>query len=167
MRRGGIRRAVLASLLEGPAHGYEVMRRLEQRSGGMWRPSPGSVYPTLQMLEDEGLVRSEAAEGTRTFVLTDSGRAEAESAAKGGGRGPWEGRWGKGEQVRPLIEEMKQFGMAVRQVLHAGSPDQVTRATAIISGARRDLYHLLAEEQPAERPDTQGQPGSGAGPTEG
>ena len=78
MRRGDIRRAVLSALEDGPAHGYEVMRRLEERSGGIWRPSPGSVYPTLQMLEDEGLVRSRTQDGTRVYELTDAGRAEAE-----------------------------------------------------------------------------------------
>src|ERR1700686_26525 len=69
MRRGDIRRAILSSLREEPGHGYEVMRRLENRSGGIWRPSPGSVYPTLQMLEDEGLVRSESRDGTRVYEL--------------------------------------------------------------------------------------------------
>src|SRR5258708_40196208 len=58
MRRGDIRPALLRTLLEGPAHGYEIIRRLEQRTGGLWKPSPGSVYPTLQMLEEQGLLRS-------------------------------------------------------------------------------------------------------------
>ena len=91
MRRGDIRRAVLSTLRDGPAHGYEVMRRLEERSGGLWRPSPGSVYPTLQMLEDEGLVRSATQDGTRTYELTDTGRGEAEAATKEGEReAPWD-----------------------------------------------------------------------------
>src|SRR5579864_6524404 len=77
MRRGDIRTALLGALEEGPAHGYELIGRLEQKSGGMWRPSPGSVYPTLQMFEDEGLVRSEERDGKRTYELTDAGRAEA------------------------------------------------------------------------------------------
>ena len=78
MRRGAIRTAILLSLREEPAHGYEVMRRLEEMSGGLWRPSPGSVYPHLQMLEDEGLVRSTDVDGSRTYTLTEAGRVEAE-----------------------------------------------------------------------------------------
>jgi len=80
MRRGDIRTAVLLALKDGPAHGYEVMRRLEERSGGIWRPSPGSVYPTLQMLEDEGLVTAEPHEGTRTYELTEIGRSAGKRA---------------------------------------------------------------------------------------
>ena len=80
MRRGDVRTAMLVALRDEPAHGYEVMRRLEEISGGLWRPSPGSVYPHLQMLEDEGLVRSSEVNGSRTYSLTDAGRAEAEEA---------------------------------------------------------------------------------------
>ena len=77
MARGDIRRAILSALQEGPAHGYAVMRRLEEMSGGLWRPSPGSVYPHLQMLEDEGMVGSSEQDGTRVFHLTDAGVAAA------------------------------------------------------------------------------------------
>ena len=73
MRRGDIRTAVLAILAEEPGHGYEVMQRLEEKSGGAWRPSPGSVYPMLQLLEDEGLVRSTERDGKRVFEVTDAG----------------------------------------------------------------------------------------------
>src|ERR1700677_3861997 len=88
MPRGAIRTAILAALRDGPANGYEVMRRLEEMSGGLWRPSPGSVYPHLQMLEDEGMVGSSEKEGTRTFHLTEAGVAEAAD----GGPLPWQGR---------------------------------------------------------------------------
>ena len=77
MRRGEIRTALLVVLAEAPGHGYEVMQRLEEKSGGVWRPSPGSVYPTLQLLEDEGLVRSTERDGKRFYELTDVGRADA------------------------------------------------------------------------------------------
>ncbi len=73
MPRGAIRTAILVALRDEPAHGYEVMRRLEEMSGGLWRPSPGSVYPHLQMLEDEGLVRSSDVDGSRTYTLTETG----------------------------------------------------------------------------------------------
>jgi DNA-binding PadR family transcriptional regulator len=82
MRRGEIRFALLSVLSEGPGHGYELIGRLEEKTGGVWRPSPGSVYPTLQLLEDEGLVRSETRDGKRVYELTDAGRAEVERRAR-------------------------------------------------------------------------------------
>ena len=77
-RRGDIRAAILLVLADRPMHGYEVMTELAERSGGVWRPSPGSVYPTLQQLEDEDLVRSEEVDQKRVFRLTDAGRQESE-----------------------------------------------------------------------------------------
>src|SRR5215210_2526495 len=77
MRRGDIRTAILAVLTEGPGHGYDVMQNLEDKTGGAWRPSPGSVYPTLQLLEDEGLVRSTERDGKRVFEITEPGRTES------------------------------------------------------------------------------------------
>jgi DNA-binding PadR family transcriptional regulator len=142
MRRGDIRRAVLSALAEGPAHGYEVMRRLEGRSGGIWRPSPGSVYPTLQMLEDEGLVRSHPADGTRVYELTETGSAEA-AAGDSEGRPPWE-RGDDGGRLRALREAATGTLLAARQVAGAGSPEQIDRAVEIVQQARRDLYRLLA-----------------------
>src|SRR3954452_4192060 len=88
MRRGDIRTAVLAVLVEEPGHGYEVMQRLETKSEGAWRPSPGSVYPMLQLLEDEGLVRSTERDGKRVFEVTDAGSTEAASRAEEAGGAP-------------------------------------------------------------------------------
>ncbi|MGH9086668.1 MAG: PadR family transcriptional regulator [Acidimicrobiales bacterium] len=139
MRRGAVRRAVLWALTEGPAHGYEVMRRLEDRSGGMWRPSPGSVYPTLQMLEDEGLVRSRADGGTRTYELTDTGQAAASAPSWGA---PPEAEVA---QLRALHEAVREARGAVRQIAEAGRPHQLEQATEIVREARRALYRLLAE----------------------
>src|SRR5437763_1317827 len=90
MRRGDIRTALLAILVEGPGHGYEVMQRLEAKSEGAWRPSPGSVYPMLQLLEDEGLVRSTEHDGKRVFEVTEPGRAEAAIRIEEAGGSPWE-----------------------------------------------------------------------------
>jgi len=142
MRRGDIRRAVLSALKDGPAHGYEVMRRLEDRSGGIWRPSPGSVYPTLQMLEDEGLVRSQTADGTKTYELTDAGRDEAETTTEGA---PWAFAGEGADQARTLKMAMVQVGMAARQLAMAGQPEQVARGLEVIDRARKDLYQILAE----------------------
>ena len=75
-RRGDIRAAVLALLEEKPMHGYEMITEVEDRTGGAWRPSAGSIYPTLQLLEDEGLIEGTEAEGKRRFELTEAGREE-------------------------------------------------------------------------------------------
>ena len=88
MRRGDIRTALLNGLTDGPAHGYELIGRLEEKSGGTWRPSPGSVYPTLQLFEDEGLVRSEERDGKRVYELTEAGRTEAAERAERDGDTP-------------------------------------------------------------------------------
>ena len=142
MRRGGIRRAVLSALREGPAHGYEVMGRLERRTGGMWRPSPGSIYPMLQMLEDEGLVRASEAGGTRTYTLTEAGEAEAVALAESGpapfAEPPDEG------PLRPLVESMGQLEVAVDAVARAGRTEEVDRAAELIGDTARQLHGLLA-----------------------
>src|SRR5471030_2328491 len=90
MRRGDIRTAVLAILAEEPGHGYDVIQRLEEKTEGAWRPSPGSVYPTLQLLEDEGLARSGEHEGKRVYELTDVGRTESARRIEEAGGTPWE-----------------------------------------------------------------------------
>src|SRR6476659_2831154 len=76
-RRGDIRTALLVALTDAPAHGYELIQRIEDKSEGAWRPSAGSVYPTLQLLEDEGLVTSTESDGKRVYSITDEGRAQA------------------------------------------------------------------------------------------
>src|SRR6478752_8876595 len=84
--RGEVRSAVLALLAERPMHGYQIIREIEERSSGSWKPSAGSVYPTLQLLADEGLIRAEESNGRKIYSLTEAGRAEAEEA----GPAPWE-----------------------------------------------------------------------------
>jgi DNA-binding PadR family transcriptional regulator len=147
MRRGDIRSAILTALGDGPANGYEVMGRLEERSGGIWRPSPGSVYPTLQMLEDEGLVRSTTSEGSRTFELTEQGTQAAEAArTERSGREPWEQEGGGDDRLRSLRSAIGQTHLAARQVANVGSPEQIDRSIEIIQRARRELYQILGEE---------------------
>ena len=141
MRRGAIRGAILLALREQPAHGYEVMRRLEEMSGGLWRPSPGSVYPQLQMLEDEGMVRSSEVDGSRTYTLTDAGRAEAEHAAA-----PWQGAGETDELVRELRLGMGQLMSAAKQLAGAGETSQIQRGLAVIQKARKEVYQILAED---------------------
>jgi DNA-binding PadR family transcriptional regulator len=140
MRRGDIRLVLLEALLEGDAHGYELIRRLEHRSAGLWRPSAGSVYPTLQLLEEEGLITGRDEAGKRVFTVTDAGRAETERIAS---RPMWE-EPGGGRGRRDLRDAMEQLGMASRQVAMAGDNDQIDAAKAIIGEARSKLYRLLA-----------------------
>jgi len=141
MRRGAIRTAILISLKDEPAHGYEVMRRLEEMSGGLWRPSPGSVYPHLQMLEDEGLVQSSEAEGSRTYTLTETGRAEAERSAP-----LWQEAGEADDKIRALRVAVGQMASAAKQLAGAGQGSQVERGIAVIQKARKDLYQILAED---------------------
>ncbi len=130
------------SLREEPAHGYEVMRRLEEMSGGMWQPSPGSIYPHLQMLEDEGMVRSEEKDGTRAFQLTDAGRAEADVDP----RLPWESA-GEGEdKVRQLRHSMGELFLAAKQLSGAGELSHIDRGIEVIQKARKEIYRILAED---------------------
>jgi len=145
MRRGQIRTALLAVLAEEPGHGYEVMQRLEERSGGAWRPSPGSVYPTLQQLEDEGLVRSTERDGKRVYEITDEGRAEATRRIEELGGDPWEGARAASVYGQ-LREALGTLAQAVRQIARAGDEAQVQRATEIVRDARKQLYRLLAED---------------------
>jgi DNA-binding PadR family transcriptional regulator len=125
-------------------HGYEIIQELAERSAGVWRPSPGSVYPTLQMLEDEGLIRGEETSGKRRFTLTDTGRAEADARV---GPPPWEqATQGVDPQAMALRDSLMQTASAVRQVAMAGNPDQQAKATEVLAEARRKLYAMLAEE---------------------
>ena len=126
---------------DGPANGYEVMRRLEEMSGGLWRPSPGSVYPHLQMLEDEGLVQSSEVDGGRTFTLTETGAAEAEKAKL-----PWQEAGETDDEVRTLRLGMGQLMSAAKQLAGDGEKAQIERGIAVIQKARKELYQILAED---------------------
>ena len=146
--RGDVRAAILALLAERPMHGYEMIQELEARTGGVWRPSPGSVYPTLQLLEDEDLIAGEEGEGRRRFTLTDAGRAEAERQ----GQAPWETvTAGVAPAAWSLRDAIAQVAQASWSVASAGSEAQQARALEILNDARRRLYAILAEE--ADRPD--------------
>ena len=146
MRRGQIRTALLAVLAEAPGHGYDVMQNLEDKTGGAWRPSPGSVYPTLQLLEDEGLVRSTERDGKRVYEITEAGRAEAASRVEHDGGAPWETA---GRGSRPGREAREAFGQlfrAFKQIAEVGSPEQIEQGLAVITDARKRLYQILAAD---------------------
>jgi DNA-binding PadR family transcriptional regulator len=144
--RGDVRAAILVLLSEGPMHGYQVIQELTERSGGMWRPSPGSVYPTLQQLEDEGVERSSEAEGRRVYQLTDAGRAEVER--RGDEPPPWD-LPSEAAQFTALREEGFGVFAATMQVARTGDSRQIGRAKTILADARKRLYRLLAGDDEA------------------
>jgi len=146
MRRGDIRTALLTALEDGPAHGYEIINRLEERSGGMWRPSPGSVYPTLQLFEDEGLVRSEERDGKRVYELTDAGRAQAAERAARLGAEPWNTGSEDESDFHSLVRSGASLMVAAKQIAHMGDAEQMKRATAAIKATVKQLYQILAED---------------------
>jgi DNA-binding PadR family transcriptional regulator len=150
VRRGDVRTAILAALKDEPMHGYQVIRVLEDRSGGHWRPSAGSIYPTLQQLEDEGLVRSEEVDGRRTYRLTDEGQTEAESLAAT--ESPLVAvRLGVSDDSSPDVRrDAIELARAAMQVSKVGSPAAIGEAHRLLVAARRDLYRLLADDEPAE-----------------
>jgi len=142
-RRGDVRAAILALLAERPMHGYEIIQQIEERSGGVWRPSPGSVYPSLQLLADEGLVSGDETGGRRLFTLTDAGREEA---ARREGESPFrQERDETFEVAHRFREELGQLAMAVWQVAQAGTEEQRTEILGVLSDARRRAYQLLAD----------------------
>lgn len=149
-RRGDIPVAILSVLAEQPMHGYDLIRELETRSGGVWHPSAGSVYPTLQMLQEQGLLTSEEQDGKRVYSITDAGRAHLEErSSRPGGSSPWEfaregAREGK-ERFGKLFAAMGQLGGAVMQVAREGSTEQVEQVAQIVAEARKKAYALLAE----------------------
>jgi DNA-binding PadR family transcriptional regulator len=150
--RGDVRAAILVLLAEKPSHGYQIIQELERRSNGAWRASPGSVYPTLQQLEDEGLVRAvEADGGRRVFELTDTGREEAAKLAAG--PAPWaEAAGSVGGDHRDLRDQAFQLLAAVWQVSRTGDAAHIAEARTILHEARRKLYLLLAgSESPSEK----------------
>ena len=144
MGRGDVRQAVLALLREQPMHGYQLIAEIEQRTGGAWRPSPGSVYPTLQLLADEGLVVAEEAGGRKTYALTEEGRAVAEAATE---QAPWDAST---EREAPAVGALPKAGFelaqAAAQVGRTGTPEQVQEAVDILDDARRRLYSILARD---------------------
>ncbi|WP_022930495.1 PadR family transcriptional regulator [Patulibacter americanus] len=152
--RGDIRAGILVLLLEGPMHGYQLLHELHERSGGVWRPSPGSVYPTLKRLAAEGLVTSTESEGRggrRAHTLTDEGRAEAERVAAEST--PWEDLGGTDDQdAVELRDLMVSVVDAARQVVRVAGPGQIADAKTTLVEARRRLYGILAAD-PAETGD--------------
>ncbi len=169
--RGDVRVAILALLAEEPMHGYQIINELTERSGGVWRPSPGSVYPNLQAMEDQGLVTADKAEGRRVFSLTAEGRTAAEEVADG--PKPWE-RAARGAD-RSLVDLrglMVEVAAATMQVGRSGSENQVKTVGEILADTRRRIYLVLADgdaatEQRGESPEPATAPTETSGPVSG
>jgi len=149
-RRGDVRTAVLLLLAEEPRNGYQLMQELEERSGGAWRPSAGSIYPALQLLEDEGLIRSEEVDGRKLLHLTDAGRAVVEQRGEGQ-PAPWDELAGDvSGDARAFMKVAREVMIAAAQVMQTGSEPQRAQARRLLVDVRRDLYRILAEGDEGE-----------------
>ena len=145
MGRGDVRAAVLALLAEKPMHGYQIIHEIEERSNGTWKPSPGSVYPTLQLLADEGIIAAEESNGRKTYSLTDEGRQMADAAEDQ--PAPWEAPSARDSgRATALPKAGIDLAQAAAQVGRSGSPEQVKQAVAVLEEARRKLYSILAQD---------------------
>jgi DNA-binding PadR family transcriptional regulator len=145
MGRGDVRTAILVALAEEPMNGYQIIQAIEVSTKGAWKPSPGSVYPTLQLLADEGLVSSEQVGERKVYSLTEAGKEAA--AESSGGPTPEESRrsWNS-ERSTALPRAGAKLAQAAVQVAQSGSSDQNERAVAAVDEARRKLYAILAED---------------------
>jgi DNA-binding PadR family transcriptional regulator len=151
-RGGDIRSAILIELNDEPMHGYQIIRAIEVRSGGAWKPNPGSVYPTLQLLADEEMVTAAQVGERKVYSLTEAGRRAAAGLIDSGQRGEQPGdrsgespRFAGPQGAVALTKSGVKLGQALSQVAHSGTPEQSERAIAIVDEARRKLYAILAE----------------------
>jgi len=144
-RRGDIRTAALLLLAEEPRNGYTIMQEIEERSNGVWRPSPGSVYPALAQLEDEGLIRSEESDGRKRFAITDAGREQIANRPEGA-PAPWDTLAdGVSRDVQELFGLMRQVGMAGVQLVQTATEKQLAEAKQVLTETRRAIYRILAD----------------------
>jgi len=149
-RRGDVRAAALLLLAEGPLNGYQIMQEIEKRSDGLWKPSPGSVYPALAQLEDEGLVHTQQDDDRRAYALTAAGRRYVDERGSDLAA-PWEQMTGAvDDDVGQLFRELRRVGMAAAQIGPLGHANQIARASSVLAEARRALYSLLAEDESDE-----------------
>lgn len=180
--RGDLKFALLDLLRDRPKHGYEMIKDLEERSGGFYTPSAGAIYPTLQLLEDRGWVTAETVEGKKVYTITDAGRAtqaehqeraEAFGSPRGHGRhhhGPGRGPFGFDRETRPELAALGREAMEVAHLMRAavmasgGNPEQLARLRAIVERAHGELNAFLGQGQtpPRQEPTS----AAGQGPVE-
>jgi DNA-binding PadR family transcriptional regulator len=147
-RRGEIKFILLGLLSDRPQHGYELIKEMEARGGGFRRLSPGSVYPTLQMLEDAGYLTSELVEGKRVYTITESGRQflsdrPQQSRSKSDRDRSTESKPSELIELRHTLTEVND---AVVQVARGGSLEQANRVRDLLAQVKREIYKLLAEQ---------------------
>ncbi|WP_353708505.1 PadR family transcriptional regulator [Cellulosimicrobium sp. ES-005] len=164
--RGDVRAAVLLLLAEQPMHGYQVIQEIAERSEGQWRPSPGAVYPALNLLQDEGLVELSADGGRRLATLTEAGTAYvAEHAAELGD--PFAEAAGRGGRSRrELRAGVEAVAAAVHQVARTGTDEQAQAAAELLERTRRELYLILAGPAATTPAPDAGAPASSGTPVE-
>ena len=143
-RRGDVRAALLLLLAREPRNGYQLMQAIEELSGGRWRPSPGSIYPTLAQLEDQGLIRALERDDVKLYEITDAGREHLEQHREH--TPPWIDE-DEPSAFQDLRSQVKQLHIAAMQVAHAGQNDQIEAAANTLAEARRRLYLILAGEE--------------------
>ena len=149
-RRGDIRTAALLLLNEEPRNGYQIMQEVQERSDGVWRPSPGSTYPALQQLEDEGLIRAQELDGRKLFQLTDAGREYVKERGEEV-PAPWGQMSGDvSDQAHELGRLIREVASAFTQVVRTGSEAQMGEARKVLTTTRKDLYRILADGDPGE-----------------
>lgn len=159
--RGDMKFMLLELLVERPKHGYEMIKELEARYAGFYAPSPGSVYPTLQMLEDRGYVRSNTEDGKRVYAITDEGRAYLKTQQETGGGHKRHGRdFGASPEMRAFAREVFDFGRAVMQAARSANndPARLARVRAVVDTARREIYAILAEPPSAPKGEAPSRP---------
>ena len=150
-RGGDVRAAALILLAEGPKHGYQLIQEIGEKSEGSWTPSPGSIYPVLQQLEDEGLISFERVDGRKTATLTSDGTTYVDEHREELGT-PWEAA--KGDQSHEMHEfahNLKGFITAWKQVAQAGTPEQRAKASTVVDDARKAMYLILADAEADRR----------------
>jgi DNA-binding PadR family transcriptional regulator len=166
-RRGDVRVAILAVLADGPLNGYQVIQEIAERTGGVWRPSPGSVYPTISQLEDEGLLEGDDERGRRTVRLSEDGRAFLADhqdevaevwAPYAEGATTAEDDDEPGVDFASLKPELGRVMNAVWQIITTGTDDQRKAAVGVLVEARRALYQILADH-PGDEVDDLGDRG--------
>lgn len=143
-RKGDVRNAILALLKDADLNGYGMISAISEKTDGLWSPSAGSIYPALGLLEDEGLIEPTEAGGKKVYRLTEAGRKHVEEHADQLAN-PWEKVASPHQGFLDVRSDLHQLGMAVQQVVVAGDQAQLEKAKAILEGARKDIYRLLAE----------------------
>jgi DNA-binding PadR family transcriptional regulator len=154
-KRGNVRAAALALLAEEPMNGYQIIQQISERSGGLWQPSPGSVYPALAQLEDENLIALQDTAGSRrAYGLTEDGRGYVAEHAEELSA-PWSDLAGAATAAHDMRKLVHQVHLAAVQVISAGTDEQINQARQVLTQARRALYRILAEDEDTDSRDDQ------------